>query len=319
MYSDRNKLLNQFLEGYGKKGKIEDVEVDVEPLEEEGLIRMAMEVLPIPPKKYVLEYYSDVLDKLEVPLVKVKDIEQYSSKIIYVVGTVTDIKYNRVGDFDLRERSEADKKTFKNWGKRYANINLEDETGFRRHRFSPVVYEECQALLEKGVGTPVIIRSRVDNAKDTNYVLEVADLDELRKKVREMEEGLPVEFDYFEEMLIDSPLNKYKDVIEAYGFTDIAKAKGKEIKIAGMVASVTEHQAKNGLMAFVSLEDKSGFTDLLVWPDAYAKFSGVINSRKSLAVKAVRVDGGKYAIELSKGCKVVTLETLKRRMGGKEK
>jgi len=312
MHPDRNKLLNQFLIGYGKKGKISDVEIDIEPLGEEGLIRMAMEVLPIPPKKYVLEYYSDILDHLEVPLIKVGDIDQYSSKIVYIVGTVTDIKYNKVGDFDLKERSEADKKTFKNWGKRYANINLEDETGFRRHRFSPEVYEEYKSLLEKGVGTPVIIRSRVDIFRETNYVLEMVDLDELRKKFKERKEGISIEFDLFEKVLIDSPLSKYGDVIEAYNFMDIVNAKGKEIKVAGMVASVAEHVAKNGLMAFVSLEDKSGFVDLLVWPDAYIKFKDIINSGKSLAVKAVRVDGGKYAIELSKGCKVVALESLRK-------
>ena len=311
MHSDRNKLLNQFLEGYGKKGKIKDIEVDVEPLDEEGLIRMAIEVLPIPPAKHILKYYSEIIDNIGVALTSVEETTQGKSRIVYMAGAITDIKYNRVGDFDLKERSEEDKKKEKNWGRRYANINLEDETGYKRHKFSPALYDRFQHIIEKGNGTPVIIKSKADITRDINYVIDVVDLDELRDKIR-----FGGEFTSLEDILMNSPLGDYKDVLEAYQFDEIGKVKGHTIKVAGIVASVKEHMAKNGLMAFISLEDGTGFIDLLIWADTYVEFKNIINSGKALAIKAVKVEGGKYAVDLRNGCKITTLDALKERMNG---
>ncbi len=311
-YSDRAELLAKFEVITGKKGKsVDDVEVNVESWDEETFIRMVTSIYPIPTEKHITEYYGDVLDGVIRKFVKIEDMEEHINEVVYVCGTIQDIKFNRVGDFDLKEKTEEQKKASKNYGKRYANINIEDGTGYRRHKFSVDGYSIHQGVLEKGEGTPVIVKARVDKQRDINYILDLTELDDFRERLRE---GIPLT--PFQQSLVKNPLEPYAALREAYDipYIEDLDTSLKSLKIMGEVAYTKEYHARNGLMLFAGLEDETGYFDLIVWADAYTKFEKYLKMGSLAVVKASRVKDGKYAVDIGKDDRIVLAKTMLRRL-----
>jgi DNA polymerase-3 subunit alpha len=311
-YPDRAELLAKFEVAAGKKGKmIDDIEVEVEPWDEETYIRTVTSIYPIPTEKHITEYYGDVLDQVIKSFTKIEAMEEHVNEVVYECGTIQDIKFNRVGDFDLKERTDEQKKASKNYGQRYANVNMEDGTGYRRHKFSVDAYMVHQSVLEKGEGTPVIVKARVDKQRDINYILDLTELDDFRERLRE-----GIALTHFQQSLIKNSLEPYAPLREAYDipYIEDLDTSLKSIKIMGEVAYVKEYHARNGLMLFAGLEDETGYFDLIVWADAYAKFEKYLKMGNLIVVKASRVKDGKYAVDIGKNDRIVLAKTMLRRL-----
>jgi DNA polymerase-3 subunit alpha len=91
------------------------------------------------------------------------------------------------------------------------------------------------------------------------------------------------------EHLLNHPINRYRDRLDASGFRsirDTLELSAGELSLAGIVARVNETTTKNNQeMAFVKIADETGSIDLIFWPDSWAAYKSQIESARCLAVK----------------------------------
>lgn len=102
------------------------------------------------------------------------------------------------------------------------------------------------------------------------------------------------------------PLDRYASDIRKFASADTSslmdRADRSEVKICGVVASLTEKITKKGdRMAFALLEDQKGSVEVMVFPDVYAKCSAFLKGEEPLLVTGT-VDKGEES------CKVKALE-----------
>jgi DNA polymerase-3 subunit alpha len=86
------------------------------------------------------------------------------------------------------------------------------------------------------------------------------------------------------------PLEKFAEKIEKYGtvnsLTINSIKESKNLKICGIITQINEKNTRKGdLMAFVKLEDLSGFVEVVVFADVYKEASTLINSEKPVLIK----------------------------------
>jgi len=90
--------------------------------------------------------------------------------------------------------------------------------------------------------------------------------------------------------LTGHPLKKYQQ--QLIRLTDANTEKishledGTSVTIGGTVRAFKEHNSKRGeKMAFITLEDRKGFVEVIIFPEVYKKYSTLIKSDKPLLVK----------------------------------
>lgn len=84
------------------------------------------------------------------------------------------------------------------------------------------------------------------------------------------------------------PLNKFRDEVEAFSsfkFDDTDSVKdGRLVRVGGIITRVKTHQARNGRMAFATLEDFTGTIELLIFSDTYQKFRRLVRADSMVMV-----------------------------------
>ncbi len=85
------------------------------------------------------------------------------------------------------------------------------------------------------------------------------------------------------------PLARYGDILKRFASCDTAglqeRADKEEVRVGGMVAGLKELMTKKGdRMAFVTLEDLSGFVEMVVFPEIYQAAEELLKSEAPLLV-----------------------------------
>ncbi len=104
------------------------------------------------------------------------------------------------------------------------------------------------------------------------------------------------------------PLARHSDAIKRFSTCDTAglieRADKEEVSVCGIVTGIKLLNTRKGdRMAFVTLEDLSGFVEMVVFPETYTKAADLLNSEEPLLVKGA-VDVGEDA------CKILVNEVL---------
>ncbi|MGW8312148.1 MAG: DNA polymerase III subunit alpha [Desulfuromonadales bacterium] len=104
------------------------------------------------------------------------------------------------------------------------------------------------------------------------------------------------------------PLARHSDAIRRFSTCDTAglseRADKEEVSICGIVTGIKLLNTRKGdRMAFVTLEDLSGFVEMVVFPETYTQAAELLNSEQALLVKG-SVDVGEDA------CKILVNEVL---------
>jgi DNA polymerase-3 subunit alpha len=112
------------------------------------------------------------------------------------------------------------------------------------------------------------------------------------------------------------PLDRYGDVISQFATTttqDIAGIKDKEIvRLPGLVNNMRIKRTKKGdKMAIIRLEDKHGFTELVVFPDVFARCGPILSDDRPLLVTG-EVETGENVAKI-RAQDIVPLETVKQK------
>ncbi len=102
------------------------------------------------------------------------------------------------------------------------------------------------------------------------------------------------------------PLDRHRDALKRFASCETAAlsefSDKSEVRVAGMVSGLKELMTKKGdRMAFASLEDLSGFVELVVFPEAYQAGSELLKGEEPILVSGA-LDVGEEA------CKVLVNE-----------
>lgn len=155
-------------------------------VEEKQLI--ASKVNPLAFGKHPIDAYEDFIRKyVKVPLVSMSDgdfWEDNDGEGVYIIGVVVEVKYNQIGDFHTGELPPEKVRETMFWGRRYANVNVEDAGGSQnRIKFDIDIFDDMRELIDSGIGTPVIVHA-IPNKKYENLNANFAiDLETYRKKI----------------------------------------------------------------------------------------------------------------------------------------
>jgi len=104
------------------------------------------------------------------------------------------------------------------------------------------------------------------------------------------------------------PLARHSDAIKRFSTCDTAglmeRADKEEVSVCGIVTGIKLLNTRKGdRMAFVTLEDLSGFVEMVVFPETYTEAAELLNSEEALLVKGT-LDVGEDA------CKILVNEVL---------
>ena len=327
LYPNSNQLLYDFQQRrMAKKDRDPEPKI-LEPWSEEEENRIATEVYPLPSTKHPLYYFDALLNAID-PAYRFIDIAEMDWEaegfgIAYMKGCLVDIKFNRIGDFDIKEKTEDEKKRMKyKYGARYVNCNLEDETGIQRTRIPPPEYERFESIITKGDGIPVVMRVKLLPNLEMTSVLEIVNLYELRDK---WEREAFEEMTEFEKSLFHHPVKNYESVAKEIGLLPTEEVEDqKSVKTFGMISKIATHMAKNGEMAFIDIEGLHGIIEIIVWPGSYAKFKKEIKIGNVVAIKMSRTRNPgthqrEWQIAPERGDKIKSLEKIKVELEKREK
>ena len=113
------------------------------------------------------------------------------------------------------------------------------------------------------------------------------------------------------------PLARHSAIIKRFATCDTAglseRGDKEEVKVCGIVAGLKELTTKKGdRMAFVTLEDLSGFVEMVVFPEVYAASAELLKGEEPLLVSG-SLDVGEETVKLMAG-EVLCLSEVKERL-----
>jgi DNA polymerase-3 subunit alpha len=112
------------------------------------------------------------------------------------------------------------------------------------------------------------------------------------------------------------PLDKFADVIDQFATTttqELASSSDKSVvKLAGLINSMRIKRTRKGeKMAVINVEDKHGFTEVIVFPDVFAQCASLINDDRPLLITG-ETEAGDNVVKI-RAQEIVALETVKQK------
>ncbi len=155
--------------------------------EERQLI--ASRVSPLAFGKHPMDAYGDFVKKNIVfklaPMSDEDFFQKYDGKIVMIGGIIVEVKLNQIGDFHTGRLPDAEAQRRMFWGKRYANVNVEDVGGKQnRIKHDWDIYPRMRPVIELGLGHPVLVLALVNARYENLRAYFSVDLEGLRKRVR---------------------------------------------------------------------------------------------------------------------------------------
>jgi DNA polymerase-3 subunit alpha len=148
-------------------------------------------------------------------------------------------------------------------------------------------------------------------SKEEGRSFEHTDIDEWEddEKLRKEKESLGF-------YITGHPLDRFADVINQFATTttqDLVTVKDKSIvKLAGLVNTMRIKRTRKGeKMAVINVEDKNGFTEVVVFPDVFAKCVTLLNDDRPLLITG-EAEASDNAVKI-RAQGIVALETVKQK------
>lgn len=288
--------------------------------DEKEEIQIKMEVLPIPPDKNPIEFYQEELNKVRYTftdlcvLESMDDNEEensgFSNDRLFVRGYILDKTYQRIGDFAVGKLTDDAKRKYSRfeWGARFLDFNIQDDTTNIRCRFHPDKYQKYKRFCDSmKPGLVVIIEGKFFSPAKLFFVKNILDLSSAECK----------EYDFTEEIFKKRMINgvgirmynikgqKFYPVDDNKMFRKANK--WDRIKFCGLIIDIM-NMKKGG--ARVELEGIKETRDLLVWKDVWCNFREyfklgniVLFSAKKMDDKVMGMDD-RDCVYFSKKCEL---------------
>jgi len=148
-------------------------------------------------------------------------------------------------------------------------------------------------------------------SREEDTTVELKDTDEWAddEKLRKEKESLGF-------YITGHPLDSFADVIDRVATAttqDLVDIKDKSVvKLAGLVNSIRIKRTRKGeKMAVINLEDKKGFTEIVVFPDVFAKCASLLNDDRPLLITG-EAEAGDNLVKI-RAQEIVALEIVKQK------
>lgn len=155
---------------------------------EDDATLISSSVNPLAFGKHPIDAYSSTMSRLHVKVADMSSetyFDDYNGRGHYIAGVIVEVKYNQIGDFHngaLPSKEEMDQQF---WGSRYANVNVEESSGKQnRVKFDFPIFDANRALIDKGVGTPVLVHVTASSFTQTCRAQFAIDLAQIRQRLK---------------------------------------------------------------------------------------------------------------------------------------
>jgi DNA-directed DNA polymerase III PolC len=227
-------------------------------LEEKQL--MAISVNPLALGGRPIDAYKDFISrtlKVKISSPGAKDFfKKNNNKGTYVVGTISDVKIRRVGDFNTnKEYTDTEKKKMR-FGEQFANVNLDCSDGSQiRIKFDYDVYNDVKSVLSSGVNTPLIAHVVPNFDYKSIRGDYVINLEDFMKKIKQKNE-----LEFWEKIVVgEHPVLSYpwknEKTKEKWASNESFRSGQRGGRFCGIVTHVRTKADKKGQeMAFFGLQ-----------------------------------------------------------------
>ncbi len=235
-------------------------------------------------------YKSFMKRELRVKIVPMDGefFEDHDGRGLYIAGTITGVRKHQVGDFNDKEKTDPD------FGKPYANVNIQDQTGVeRRVKFAPHVYADNQQAIDAGIGKPLLIHAAPNAEFESIRGNFAVNLQELRMKIKAGKD-----LTIWESIVTGrhpAIVREWKnEALKEQHTNNRAFFKGRTERFTGVVTHVRKHQDKKGRrMAYMGLLDAGGhYVQAIAFADAWRAIKRIVEPGLLMrAPLSVRRDG----------------------------
>jgi DNA polymerase-3 subunit alpha len=191
-----------------------------------------------------------------------------------------------------------------------------DSLGGRRAQFMAVLEEAMEigqkVQRERQMGQESLFGAEEVVSSNGNGYGKLPELDEWAENIR-----LGFEKEALGFYITGHPLARHSAAIKRFSTCDTSelqeRADKEEVKICGIVSGLKELTTKKGdRMAFVTLEDLTGFVEMVVFPEVYQASSELLKSEEPLLVSGT-LDVGEETVKLM-ATEVLSLREVKERL-----
>jgi DNA polymerase-3 subunit alpha len=159
---------------------------------EDDATLVSSSVNPLAFGKHPIDAYASTMSRLHV---KVADMSaetyfsEYNGKGHFIAGVIVEVKYNQIGDFHTGTLPSEEERKQQFWGARYANVNVEESSGKQnRVKFDWPIFDTNRALIDKGIGTPVLVHVTASEFAQTLRAQFAIDMQQVRERLKKGDE-----------------------------------------------------------------------------------------------------------------------------------
>ena len=232
-------------------------------------------------------YRGFMADHVGVPLTRIdaQALQDLDGESVYVAGLLLDARVQQIGDFHTGELPTERERARMFWGARYANVNVELDSGEAfRIRFDFPIFEAHRDLIGADAGTPMIVHATVD-AKYNRLIAHFAiDLERYRVAVRRGDES-----DFWGRIVAgEHPARDY-----AWPTPEIGKKRRFNRRFLrsgnGVFTGVVTHvrrkfDVRGEEMAFFGLLGEKGYVNVVVFASSWSSARKVIKRGRLLSM-----------------------------------
>lgn len=253
---------------------------------------VAAKVNPLAFGEHPLDAYrSFITEHVGVPLTPIDaaSMTELDNESIYVAGLIVDARVQQIGDFHTGELPTEGERKRMFWGARYANVNLECDSGETfRVRFDFDIFEDHHELIEAASGTPIVVHATVDAKYNRLKAHFAVDLERYRQAVRDGNE-----IDFWTRLVAgEHPASTYP-----WPSPQVARRRRFNSKLlrtgAGNFTGVVTHvrrkyDSRGEQMAFFGMLGERGFCNVIAFASYWDAIRKVVKRGRLLSMPLER-------------------------------
>ena len=264
----------------------------------------AASVNPLAFGEHPLDAYRNFIDKhvkVELTSITAETMADLDGEGVFVAGLLLDARIQQIGDYHTGELPSEEERARMSWGARYANVNLECDSGQTfRVRFDHYVYDAHRELIEAPSGTPLIVHATVDATYNRLRAHFAINLETFRQNVRA---GTPLRENDFWTRIVGG-----RHPSRSYPWQGSAKrAKRRRFNhhflthghgiFTGVVTHVKLKIDRNGgEMAFFGLLGERGYVDVIAFANEWADLRKIVKRGRLLALPVDQIRSAERGI-----------------------
>lgn len=214
-----------------------------------------------------LEQHLEMIEGMRDNWIPLDAEDFWERKGGFIWGRVIETKYNQVGDFHSGPEPDETEKAKKGWGKRYANLNIEDRSGRnQRVKVDIDIFEQYRHIIDKAASSGATVAAHVAISGGQYHSVKASylvDLDELAIKLSKEEQLNNFELSLWAGWDMGHPDAKVRQ-------------RGDHLHVVSMISRISaKTDKKGGKMAFLTTLGVDGRTrEVICFASSWSSYDG---------------------------------------------